>query len=350
MPCLQLNEYCSNYLVRNHVIDILSLKSQDKNDDWCFQLVLSITTSLRPVSLEGDLLAIGDDIKETIVLNWRTQAHAALLHARDDQEILQQDKCMQVVFTPQSVLVVRAHFVYLFPFPVLKAKEDLPLHYFPIARHSFGWVDSVFVQCVSENINSPATLDKPLPLSILVRTETDDPWASDGFSLEFYTLHVNPHYVPSGPDEDKISCVIQGAPMTPSTHPPQPYIFPPVLTSKAISRRGSLRCTDVLLGKLGTALWIQPKDWSVAGLYWTADNALVGPQTVVCSDHRYESLVATVFPGNLLPIATGEGILEAQTQVIRWNEEQNCSSITYDEDVGRIVLATGFGSITVLDM
>ena len=291
----------------------------------------SATCSWRPRDLTGDFS----------VEIFKSLAHLSLL---------QHDKCIQVVFTPQSVLVVRAHFVYLFPFPVLKAKEDLPLHYFPITRHSFGWVDSVFVQCASENINSPATLDKPLPLSILVRTETDDPWASDGFSLEFYTLHVNPHYVPSGPDEDKISCVIQGTPVTPSTHPPQPYIFPPVLTSKAISRRGSLRCTDVLLGKLGTALWIQPKDWSVAGLYWTADNALVGPQNVVCPDRRYESLIATVFPGNLLPIAMEEGILEAQTQVIRWNEEQNCSSITYDEDVGRIVLATGFGSITVLDM
>jgi len=46
-------------------------------------------TPFRPISLEGDLLVIGDDIRETTILNWKTQARAILVHAQDDQGILQ---------------------------------------------------------------------------------------------------------------------------------------------------------------------------------------------------------------------------------------------------------------------
>lgn len=255
---------------------------------------------------------------------------------------------------PQNVLVVRAHSVCLFPFPILKVTEDLPLRYLPIARHSFGWVDGVFVQFMGENHLSKSiySTDQPLPLSILVRAETDDPWASDDSSLELYTLHVNPHYQEHLID-DETSCAVHETPITPSIHSPQPYCFPPVLTSKVVSRRGSLRCTDVLLGRLGTALWLQPKDRSVSGLYWTADDALAGPQNAERSKYRYESLVAGIFPGTLFPgdcRTLDKGVLKVEAQIIRWNEGQSWSSIAYDEDVGRIVLATGFGDITILDM
>jgi len=192
--------------------------------------------------------------------------------------------------------------------------------------------------------------DKPLPLSILVRTETDDPWASDDSSLELYTLHVNPHYLEHLVDDKTICAVHETMSLM---HSPQPYCFPPVLTSKVISRRGSLRCTDVLLGRLGSALWLQPKDRTVAGLCWTADDALTGPHNGECSKYRYESLVAGIFPGTLFPDVSrtsDKGVLTMEAQIIRWNEGQSWSSIAYDEDVGRIVLATGFGDITILDM
>jgi len=255
---------------------------------------------------------------------------------------------------PQNVLVVCAHSVCLFPFPILKVTEDLPLCNLPIARHSFGWVDGVFVQFTGENHLSRSiySADKPLPLSILVRAETDDPWASDDSSLELYTLHVNPHYLEHLID-DKTSCVVHETPITSSMDSLQPYCFPPVLTSTVDSRRGSLRCTDILLGRLGTALWLQPKDRSVAGLYWTADDALAGPQNVERSKYRYESLVAGIFPGTLFPgvcQTLDKDVLKVEPQIIRWNEGQSWSSIAYDEDVGRIVLARGFGDITILDM
>lgn len=255
---------------------------------------------------------------------------------------------------PQNVLVVRAHSVCLFPFPILEVTEDLPLRYLPIARHSFGWVDGVFVQFMGENHLSKSrySTDKLLPLSILVRAETDDPWASDDSSLELYTLHVNPHF-PEHLMRNKTDCAVHETSITTSTHSLQPYCFPPVLTSKVISRHGSLRCTDVLMGRLGTALWLQPKDRSVAGLYWTADDALAEPQNVERLEYRYESLVAGVFPGTLFSSAcrtSEKDVLKMEAQIIRWNEGQSWSSIAYDEDVGRIVLARGFGDITILDM
>ncbi|KAF5347273.1 hypothetical protein D9756_009960 [Leucocoprinus leucothites] len=350
----------------NHTIELLSLKAQENMGEWSLLPVQSIPATFKPIALEGDLLAISDDTRETIILNWNTGAYATLEHVQSDQGITQQDKCIQIVFTPQGILVVRAHSIHLFPFPILKAQEDQPLRYSPTARHSFGWVDSISIQVDYRHIELSSfqcNSNKPPPLSILVRAETDDPWASDTLSIELYTLQPNPNYTSSDPSETvtdgSVVATTNGKPMTSSPQESIPYIFPPVRTSKVISRRGSLRCADVILGRLGTALWIQPKDRSAAGLYWTTDDApLVGPQSVVRSDHKYESLVASVFPGSLFSDDDNEpdvGVdrdhpLEPESKVIYWNERHSWSCMDYDEDVGRIVLGSGFGSITVLDL
>ncbi|KXN86957.1 hypothetical protein AN958_09454 [Leucoagaricus sp. SymC.cos] len=319
-------------------VELLSLK-QDSHE-WSLEPLLSVPTTFRPITLEGDILAMSDDFRETIIFNWRTRAYATLEHAQETAGISQYDHCIQVVFASHSILVVRARSLHLFPMSTLKMQEEGPLRYSPIARHSFGWVDSVSVQMTGspEAFSSSSSSNVQQPLSILVRAETDDPWSSDILSMELYTLNPNPEHDASPSPEASDPHMTSSSPSPNSS----PYIFPPVLTSRVSSRRGALRCRDIILGRRGTALWVQPRDRSVAGLYWTTDdNPLpVGPHTIVRSDYKHES-------------AGGKEDAEEpepEGKIIRWNEQHNWSSIDYDEDVGRIVLGTSFGSITILDM
>lgn len=50
---------------------------------------MSIPSTYKPVALEGDLLAMSDDVNETIIFNWRTGAYATLQHTHDGQGVLQ---------------------------------------------------------------------------------------------------------------------------------------------------------------------------------------------------------------------------------------------------------------------
>ncbi len=85
-----------------------------------------------------------------------------------------------------------------------------PPHPTRVATHSFGWVDGVSATSTS----------------ILIRSQSNNPWASVLNSLELYSLSS----------------------------------FPPTLTSKTSSRCRALRCTDVILGKRATAVSIRPHD------------------------------------------------------------------------------------------
>lgn len=273
----------------------------------------------------------------------------------------QHDNCIQVVFAFQSILVVRARSLHLFPYPVLKAQDEGPLKYTPTARHSFGWVDGVSVKLMGRHLaSSPSTTDlHHQPLSILVRAESDDPWSSDILAIELYTLQPNPDYHPSDSSKATTSGSDIVDEMTSSTPRQAPYIFPPVLASEVSSRRGDLRCTHIILGRLGTAVWIQPRDRFALGLYWPDDDTPLGPQAIVPPENKNESLVAAVFPGSLSgsPEASkdevvdgDEGAGETKSGIVCWNERNNWSSVDYDEDVGRIVLGSSFGRITILDL
>ncbi|KAJ3566338.1 hypothetical protein NP233_g7065 [Leucocoprinus birnbaumii] len=348
-----------------HTVELLSLEVDEKSGCLSLHQILSIPATFKPITLEGDLLAMSDDIDETIIFNWKTSAYATLKIIQGDQDVSQRDTCIQVVFAPQSILVVRSRSVHLFPSPILKVQEDQPLHYQPIGRHSFGWVDSVSVRISSttdrHKSHTPTAPERSSPLSILVRAETDDPWASDILSIEHYTLFPNDNHTADSLEVTRPNTT--ESTMTSSTQPSIAYIFPPVLTSRVTSRRGSLRCAEIILGRLGTALWIQPKDRSAAGLYWYSDDAPpVGPQNMVRSEH--ESLVASVFPGSLFPRLPDPDYPEnvefrdarvdlsrPEGKVIFRNEPgHSWSAIDYDEDVGRIVLGTAFGNVTILDL
>lgn len=50
---------------------------------------MSIPSTLKPITLEGDLLALSDDLGETIIFNWKTSASATLQHVLDGQGIWQ---------------------------------------------------------------------------------------------------------------------------------------------------------------------------------------------------------------------------------------------------------------------
>ncbi|SJL17370.1 uncharacterized protein ARMOST_20920 [Armillaria ostoyae] len=185
----------------------------------------SVKTDLRLVTLSGDIIALDDDVSQTVIYNCNTYERAYL----DDVDDHQHDHCLQVV-TPPTILVVHARPITVYTTPPFPTR---------IAMHSFGWVDG-----------ASAT-----PTSILIRSQSDNPWASELNSLELFSLSS----------------------------------FPPTLVSKISSRHGALRCTDVILGKWATAVWIRPHD-RVMVSHWEEHDSC-------------ETLIAAVFPGPLSPTA-----------------------------------------------
>ena len=231
---------------------------------------------------------------------------------------------MQCVLTFQSVLVVRARSIHLFPMPILKRISEDPLP--PtgaLACHSFGWVDGISVsltpnsnpfdgnQCVSHD-----------PVRILIRAETDDPWAQEQHNLQFFVLLPNPNYNPS-------SDVGTNA----------PYLFPPVLHAKVSSIHGSLRCAEIKLQPNGTAVWVHPRyrtegmtplDYWILGLGANAD----------------ERLLAAVFPGRLDTSAGNRQKIAAKT--LCTNELNDWACLDYREDIGQVAVGSNSGSVTVV--
>ncbi|KAK0237325.1 hypothetical protein EDD85DRAFT_770504 [Armillaria nabsnona] len=238
------------------------------NDYGTLHEIHSVDTDLRPVTLSGDVIALDDDVSQTVIYNWKSEERAYLDDVRDTQH----DHCLQVVFTPPTILVVRARSTSLYtalPSPTR------------IATHSFGWVDG-----------ASAT-----PTSILIRSwQNINTWASEPNSFELYSLSS----------------------------------FPPTLTSKVSSRRGALRCTDVILGTRGTAVWIRPHDRAMVP-HWEEHDGC-------------ETLIAAVFPGPLNPTD------QVRVREVCMNNLNNWTALDYDENLGRIALGSGFGKVTIVQL
>ncbi|KAF4612055.1 hypothetical protein D9613_003612 [Agrocybe pediades] len=325
-------------LDETHIIKMLQLKCDSSTGRHSFGEIYSFESGMIPITLDGDLLALADVVSKAAIWNWRTGRYALLEHAIDNHSSLQSNDCMQIVFAHESVLVVRARAIHLYAFPTLeppRTGEDQPRAHQPIAHHSFGWVDGESVAICPFIYNSSSSKNAWLPLSILVRGESDDPWASDIHNLELYTLEPNPSYSKE-PESG-----------TESSSTASPYLFPPQLTNRVPCLRGSLRCKQVVLGRFGTAVWIQPRDRFIGGLL--ADIAV----NLVPSSNAHESLVLTAFPGSLNP-GTGAKAGKQTTAVVVgrkiYENEFNTSwtSFDYDEVGGRIVLGSSFGRVTVL--
>ncbi|KAG5338230.1 hypothetical protein C0989_007900 [Termitomyces sp. Mn162] len=279
---------------------------------------------MKPTKLEGDLLAVSDEVSQTVVWNWRARTSAILKQPDGEAGLWQPNRIIQVVFANQSVLVIRACSIHLFPYPEL---QEMPLTYTPIAQHSFGWIDGV---CVT-----PTRTLTP-SLSILLRGESDDPWTSGQHSLNHYTLLPN---LNAATDQDVR---------------PSPYIFPPALIAKVPAVRGTLRCRNVVLGPCGTAAWIQPQDRAVVGLTWTSDEGY--PLQAIHSISGKESLMLAAFPGPLTRDEegwkqddVGIDVAGIRSTAVFTNELNNWTALDYDEEVGRIVLCSSFGCVTVLE-
>lgn len=232
---------------------------------------------------------------------------------------------MQVVFAFESILVIRARSIHLFPKPTLKPDVDNLLVQGAIARHSFGWVDGISVSLPSyagrANDHRRITHD---PIHILIRAESDDPWSQEQHNLQFFSLEPNSLYGHATESVNTIS----------------PYLFPPRLRSEVSSAHGSLRCAGIALKSCGTAVWVHPRNRAVAGLLPSDINLTEAP--VPLADER---LVAAVFPGHLNPQGeTVEAITLYENRLNDW------TCVDYDEDMGRIALGSNSGSVTMMEL
>ncbi|TFK48206.1 hypothetical protein OE88DRAFT_556689 [Heliocybe sulcata] len=322
----------------DHQIDILQLRHNVYNGLSSLRLVTSIETSHLPVTLRGGILAMSDRADETRILNWRDGSES-VLHDKEEADLTswQYNRCLQVVFAHESILVIRARSVNMFPEPVLLKAEGIRV-YDPVATYSFGWIDAVAVNVVHTppgyRDQTDISTGSPLrPLSILLREDGDDPWAPDACSVSLFELLPNPTYVSIHSEQGRIS-------------PGQsPYIFPPVHKHRVRSIRGYLRCNSLFLGKFGTALWIQPREPGHLGLtaleLHSQDAQVAGPAAA------NESLMTTVFPGPLLSADRVHMILNKKLWT---NELRYWASMDYDEENGVIALGNNHGDVTVLEL
>ncbi|KAG6811607.1 hypothetical protein H0H92_006622 [Tricholoma furcatifolium] len=310
--------------VSNDGVQLISLR-RDKKGVFSLQPIFTLPSGMKPTKLHGDLLALSDEVSQTVIWNWRTRLSAVLLQPDSEAGIWHPNRSIQVVFAYKSVLVVRACSIHLFPFPHL---QETPSTYSPIAHHSFGWLDGISV--THSPLNSR--------LSILLRSESDDPWSSGLHSLDYYNILRNPDAaVEDDAQEDHLP----------------PYLFPPTLVAKVSAVRGSLRCRNVILGPCGTAVWIQPRDRAVVGLAWPDEEY---PLQTIHPESGHESLMVSALPGPLAQIDSDSekpeegGVVKMRSSAVYRNDLNNWTALDYDEEVGRIVLCSSFGSIMVLEL
>ncbi|PBK58581.1 hypothetical protein ARMSODRAFT_983738 [Armillaria solidipes] len=96
---------------------------------------------------------------------------------------------------------------------------------------------TILVICARSIILYASTVNgaSATPTSILICSKNGNPWASELNSLELSSLSS----------------------------------FPPTLVSKISSQRGALRCTDIILDKRATAVWIRPHDRVIVSLEYS---------------------------------------------------------------------------------
>ena len=223
-----------------------------------------------------------------------------------------------------NVIVVRARSVCVFSEPsMVPRSQEVPVN-LPHTRISLGWVDGVslserpILQCTEK----PSTSC----LSMLVRTKEDDPWSLQD-QFQFYTVHP-------GAGTERVYPLQEE--MRSDSRPPAPTLT--LTTSITCPNRGPLRCSDIILGRYGTAVWVLPADRSVAGLI--SEHVHLQPVPVPASK---QTLTLASFPG---PLHCGSD--EAEVRVSVENEDgSSWSCMDYDEECGLIALGSGTGGITL---
>ncbi|KAE9409532.1 hypothetical protein BT96DRAFT_848152, partial [Gymnopus androsaceus JB14] len=338
------------------IIPSVPLRANVSEEDT---LHLQTMRPMKPMNLSGHVLAMSDDTASTVIYNWKSGAFAVLEHEEDEAGVWKHDHVILVVFAYKSILVVRARSLHLFPEPELclavpsssDSSVGLPV-YPPIASHTFGWVDGVSVVPIYPN---PSDRSQPGILKLLVRLQSDNPWMANEHSLDLYELWLNPDFSATAEhaQANEADSPTLSAPSSTAT----PYSFPPTYTSRVTSTRGSLRCTDLLLGKCGTAIWVKPGERATHGLL-TSDvyyayfartfGGIAGAEsTAMDADvdgKAAETLVAGTFPGPLNPEDN------VRTRKIYKNALNNWTALDYDEAIGRVVLGDAAGGVRILQL
>ncbi|KAF9233179.1 hypothetical protein BU15DRAFT_80381 [Melanogaster broomeanus] len=300
-------------------VEILSLSHDDQTSGIKVQQMATLDTPHKPIALRGDLVALCNHDSETLILNWKTREQCILRSPETWQ-----DKPLHVMFAQGSIFVVRARSVCIFREPRMEFPDnELPITE-PYAFASYGWVEGV-----SLSLSTQLHACQP-SLSMLVRTKGDDPWRLED-QFQFLTLKSDPNNVASSTSDDDDTPSIDSEPPTfPFTH----------VSSLSSPHQGPLRCSDMVLGPYGTAVWVQPADWAPAGLI--LDN--VDMQHAPVPPSR-ETLVAAIFPGLL-----NRGSLAGEACIKVSFENTGCawSCLDYDEEQGLIALGSNFGEITML--
>ncbi|GLB44384.1 hypothetical protein LshimejAT787_1700110 [Lyophyllum shimeji] len=317
-----------------HNVHLIELRDDAAGGGSALETIRTIRSSMKPVKLHGDVLALCDDVSRTEVWNWRTGASAVLQEPVDDEEggIWQPNRSIQVVFAHHSVLVVRASSIHLFPEPELDLLPTgaEPRTYAP--SHATPSAGSTASPSPSPS-PPPAPAPAPSPSSSAARATT------------------------------------------PARAPP--YLFPPALVTQVPAVRGSLRCRTVVLGACGTAVWIQPQDRAVVGLAGAADDEYEYgyPLQAIHQASGHESLVVAAFPGPFADAKVGreggregegegeregeggeggeggeERVAATASSVVCTNSLNNWMALDYDEEMGRVALCSSFGRVLVLEL
>ncbi|EJD04694.1 uncharacterized protein FOMMEDRAFT_166534 [Fomitiporia mediterranea MF3/22] len=229
---VSIDEYC----VENQYIRILKIRPMNDRHDVSFETLKCIDTDFSPVSLDGDILVTSDDYSKIHILNWRTDEHAILKSTEDLDEVIQHNKCLQVLFAHESIFVARSCSVELFPKVTWHAAGDTAQPLTPLQTCSFGWIDGIAMAPLSVYIPQ---YQYP-PIVILVRAEQGDPWESDIHSIKYCIVSPDPAYFLPGSSKDSAI----------------PYCFPPVLLSTLAAKRDFMHCPTLALGSAGTSMWL----------------------------------------------------------------------------------------------
>lgn len=239
------------------------------------------------------------------------------------------------------MLVVRARSTELFDEPEL---HPVPTCSHPTGYHSFGWIDGVSVNPQIGNEGGGNSVSPVEPLSILLRTESDNPWSVDTHTLDLYTLQS---YASRTDDVSTSDDVSGPRPSTASGLTPA-YVFPPTRsTLSAPSVRGFLRCNDIVLGSFGTAVWIQPR--SVWDMDLTTLDVHASETQGSERQRTSDSLAAAVFEGPLHRRHPSLG-LSARTL---WADDDfggNWTALDYEEVHGRVAMGSTHGTVSVLQL
>lgn len=300
------------------VVEILSIISDVDLCQVSFCPITTLQTRYKPVTLRGDIIALSDHDSETLIMNWKT-GNQYLLCSPDTW----QDKPLHVTFAGGHVFVVRARSVCIFAEPPFARPDDETAVNLPHSYTSFGWVDGVSLS--AGPVVRYAEKDPPF-LSLLVRTKGDDPWSlKDQF--QFFTVGS------SLPTESSI-----GLPGETSLTDSLPLPRLALSSSLTCPNRGPLRCSDMVLGRYGSAAWVLPADRSIAGLI----SEHVHLQTVPVPTSN-QTLIIAAFPG---PLSS-----EAQVKASIENEEgSSWSCLDYDEEHGLIALGSSTGDINIFSL